>query len=143
MRRGLLAATLLVLAGCFGDEPRTIAQPPAATAFAPEQFNDIPLPRGYMFSPGRDQLAVSLAGGTVRRFEVVMEQRENAAPQPPADLLHEMGRDLRSHGWQAEQGPAGNQHWRKGQERLLLETGRSGGRTTIRIRLRPDQAISP
>ena len=119
------------------EEPRA-ASPAAAShaAFSPEQFSDIPLPRGYVFSPGQDQLAVTLAGGTVRRFEVVMEQRESAKQQSTVELLDEMERELTSRGWVAAPNHSDKLQWHKGQERLVLETGRTDGRTTIRLRLR-------
>ncbi len=136
---GVIAVLLL---GC-DDETRTTAPPTAHVAFSPEKFADIPLPRGYVFSSGQDQLAVTLAGGAVRRFEVTMEQRETSEPQPPAQLLGEMERDLIARGW--KQAPNRNDgiEWHKGQERLVLETGRTAGRTTIRLRLRPAPVAGP
>jgi hypothetical protein len=146
MRAGLpsavVAALLLVLSGCE-DEARTTAPPASRNAFSPEQFGDIPLPRGYVFSPGQDQLAVTLAGGAVRRFEVTMEQRENAEPQATAQLLSEMDRDLSNTGWKQPDGRNDRLEWHKGQERLVLETGRTAGRTTIRLRLRPASLVGP
>ncbi len=135
----LTAAVFLV--GCFGDEPRTVQPKATPSVFVPEQFTDISLPKGYMFSPEEDQLAVSLADGAVRRFEILLEQRPNAQPQSPADLLLQMERDLEQRGWEKVTNSGLNQEWRKNQERLLLETGRSSGRTTIRLRLRPVQAV--
>lgn len=137
-----LLAVLGLLAGC-GDEARTTAPPAAHAAFSPEQFADIPLPRGYVFSPGQDQLAVTLAGGAVRRFEVTMEQRETAEPQPVAQLLGEMERDLSARGWKQSSERTDGLEWHKGQERLVLETGRTAGRTTIRLRLRPATVAGP
>lgn len=136
-------AAVLVLAACSESERTTPPPPPSAAAFSPEQFPDIPLPRGYVFSPDQDQLAVTLAGGTVRRFEVMLEQRENAEPQPPDSLLREMQRDLTALGWVAAPGSSTLLEWSKGQERLVLETGRTGGRTTIRLRLRPPPLVGP
>lgn len=139
----MILAVLLVLSGC-GDDERTVVPPPSASAaFTPEQFPDIPLPRGYVFSPEQDQLAVSLAGGTVRRFEVTMEQRENAEPQAADSLLREMQRDLTALGWLLAPNREDLLEWWKGQERLVLETGRTGGRTTIRLRLRPAPIAGP
>ena len=142
-RRALCSLTVLaLLAGC-GDDKRTSAPPPSTGAFSPEQFPDIPIPRGYVFSPGQDQLAVTLAGGAVRRFDVVLEQRENAEPQLVANLLAEMQRDLTSQGWVQAAGHSDLREWTKGQERLVLETGRTGGRTSIRLRLQPPPLAAP
>lgn len=135
-------AVLALLTGC-GDDERATAPPPSAGAFSPEQFADIPIPRGYVFSPAQDQLAVRLAGGAVRRFDVALEQRENAEPQAVANLLTEMQRDLTAQGWVQAAGRSDLLEWTKGQERLVLETGRTGGRTSIRIRLRPPPLAAP
>jgi len=134
---------VVLLAGCFGDEPRSTAAAPTPAVFVPEQFTDIPLPKSYMFAVGEDQLAVSFANGAVRRFEVALEQRESASPQSPEELLQEMERNLLRRGWIQDSNSGLNQQWHKGQEHLLLETGRSGGRTNIRLRLRPIQAVGP
>jgi hypothetical protein len=142
--RGLpfLVVIALLVVGC--DETKRSAPPPqTAGAFSPEQFADIPIPRGYVFSPGHDQLAVTLAGGSVRRFDVVLEQRETAEPQPVAALLGEMERDLTAQGWVQAADHRDLLEWTKGQERLVLETGRTGGRTSIRLRLRPPPVAGP
>lgn len=136
-------AALVVLGSGCEDDTRTTAPLPPQGAFSPEQFSDIPLPRGYVFSPGQDQLAVTLAGGAVRRFEVRMEQRETAEPQSSASLLSEMERDLTTRGWTPDPMSGEKLEWQKGKERLVLETGRTGGRSTIRLRLRPAPLVGP
>ncbi len=131
---------ILLLAGCA--EERQPPQKPGApqVGFRPDQFPDIPLPRsGFMPDPTRDQLALAVAGGMVRRFDVSLIQREHAASQPSAELLSWYRRDLELAGWTLAEDGDGIQRWRKGTETLSLETGRSGGRTTIRLRLRPDR----
>ncbi len=136
-------AMLFALMGC-GEAERANTPPPSSlTAFSPEQFADIPLPRGYVFSPEKDQLAVTLAGGAVRRFEVSLEQREGAEPQSFDSLLREMQRELLAMGWLVAPNRDDLREWLKGQERLVLETGRTGGRTTIRLRLRPAPLVGP
>jgi hypothetical protein len=137
-RRGIVAALAVgvLLAGCGDPEPRPVSQRPFG--FQPERFPDIALPRsGYMYSPGEEQLAVAFAGGTVRRFEVAMERREGLADQTPAELLAQLSRDLEQRGWALTVPGEQRQHWRKGGEELVLETGRADSRTTIRYRLRP------
>ncbi len=57
--------------------------PPACNT---EEFPDIPvllLLTGYVFIPDEDQLAISLAGGTVRRFEISMVRRSKEVDDPP------------------------------------------------------------
>lgn len=131
---------ILLLAGCA--EERQPPQKPGApqVGFRPDQFPDIPLPRtGFMPDPAHDQLAIAVAGGMVRRFDVSLIQRDNAASQPSTELLTWYRRDLELAGWTLAEDGDGIQRWRKGTETLALETGRSGGRTTIRLRLRPDR----
>ena len=144
-RHGIFAAfaaltAVVFLVGCGEAETRPTPQRPVG--FQPERFPDIALPRGgYMYSPGEEQLAVSLAGGTVRRFEVAMERREGIADQTPAELLAQLKRDLEQRGWTLASASDERQAWRKGGEELVLETGRADSRTIIRYRLRP--AASP
>lgn len=131
---------VLLLLGCGEERENTPLQKPGAVqvGFRPDQFPDIPLPRaGYMTDPAYDQLAMAVAGGAVRRFEVALIQRENAQPQSGAELLAWYQRDLGAAGWTLAEDGAETQVWHKGSEHLRLETGRSGSRTTIRLRLRP------
>ncbi len=138
-----LLAALALLGGCGDDPPRDAKHPPRPMAFFPEKFPDIPLPGGYMLSPGEDQLAVALAGDTVRRFEVSLERRPSAPPQAQTELFARVKRDLSDHGWQVQSEDADAQHWRKGTEELVVEAGRTGSRTTIRYRLRPATTPAP
>lgn len=130
-------AGLLIFTGC-GDERANGKTSNTMAGFHPEQFPDIPLPRsGYQLDPAFDQLALTTGGGLVRRFEVAMIQRENAPKQTPADLLGWYRRDLAATGWNLIESDETSQFWRKDQDELRFETGRSSGRTTIRLRLRP------
>jgi hypothetical protein len=129
-------AALALLAGCGDPEAVRVTAPARPAGFEPERFPDIALPRaGYMYALNEDQLAMTVANGTIRRFEVTLEQRENQPPQEPAELLGQVGRDLAARGW-AKADDHGLR-WRKGGEELALETGRTDGRTSIRYRLRP------
>ncbi len=139
----LVASAALTLGGCNDPPPREPPHPPRPNAFLPEQFPDIPLPPGYMLMPGEDQLAVSIAGGAVRRFEVALERRSNTTDQPVAVLLGFVKRDLELRGWQLVSIDPGSQRWHKGSEELLVETGRADSRTTIRYRLRPAAQPGP
>lgn len=135
--------TTLLLTGCNDPPVRDPGHPSRPATFLPEQFPDIPLPPGYMLSPDSDQLAVSLAGGSVRRFEVSLERRPNTSPQTPAALLGYVKRDLMDHDWTLTGSDEASQHWHKGNEDLLVETGRTDSRTTIRYRMRPAVTSTP
>lgn len=76
----LLALAVLVGGGCGSSASGPIARTPRA--YHPERFPDIPLPPGFMLAPGHDQLAVAMAGGVVRRFDVWMV----AKPRQPDPL---------------------------------------------------------
>ena len=54
-----------------------------------------------------------------------------------------MKRDLEDRGWQLTSSDLTSQHWHKGMEDLLVETGRTDSRTTIRYRLRPAALPAP
>jgi hypothetical protein len=138
-----VAIAALLLGGCNDPPPREPPHPPRPTAFLPEQFPDIPLPPGYMLTPEVDQLAITIAGGAVRRFEVSLERRPTIANQPVDTLLSFVKRDLEDHGWQLTGADPSSQHWHKGMEDLLVETGRTDSRTTIRYRLRPAAPPTP
>lgn len=126
----------LLLTGCSDPEAVRVTAPARPAGFEPERFPDIALPRaGYMYSLGEDQLAVAIANGSIRRFEVALVQRENQPPQDPAELLSQIGHDLAARGW--VKADDHGLRWRKGSEELALETGRTDGRTSIRYRLRP------
>lgn len=131
-----VAVSLFFLPGC-GDEERPKPKPVVPVSFHPEQFPDIPVPVGYGFALGQDQLAITLAGGLVRRFEVTLERRDNAPPQNPAEALTEVKRLLPTTGWQLIAADDSTQRWSKSAELLVVETGRAASRTTIQFRLRP------
>jgi hypothetical protein len=135
--RAILPVVILgfLLAACGEtrhEPPPTRYRPPA---YHPEQFPDIPLfpLNGYELDPNHEQLAIALAGGTVRRFEVSMILRAGASDDPPEAVLSRFDAELPAYGWIRE----GRGQWRKGAERLIIEAGRSGGLTTVRFHLRP------
>ena len=143
-RRGVLpllplgVAALLGLSGCHRDDPpppRAHYRPPA---YHPEDFPDIPLAGmiGYELDPDSTPLALSLAGGEVRRFEVAMIRRPESKDQSPEAILSIYEVELAPAGWILDS-PG---HWHKGNERLLIEAGRQRGLTTVRFHLRPADA---
>jgi hypothetical protein len=141
---GVLAAALLSLgvAGCTqssrptASEQRARYHPPALDI---DEFPDVPVLLvlgGYEFDPNDDQLAISLAGGTVRRLELSLVRRAKEQDDPPAAALQRFDVELAGLGWTAT-APG---QWLKGAERLIIETGRSGRLTTVRVHLRPAAA---
>ncbi|MBA2479141.1 MAG: hypothetical protein H0V44_00650 [Planctomycetes bacterium] len=130
-----LMIALIIAAGCAESRPSPQAQLYHPPAYHPEHFPDIPLfpLGGYVLTPGADQLAVSLAGGSVRRFEVSMQQRDGAKEDPPAAVLARYDSELTQLGWTS----VGPSRWRKQGEDLIIEAGRSGGLTSIRFHLQP------
>jgi hypothetical protein len=136
----MLALAMLALGGCGEERPDQVTRLAPVAGFRPDLFPDIPMPRaGYQFDVGIDQLAVVMAGGAVRRYDVAYIRRENATEQSGSALLAEYHRDLEQVGWTLTHEDDGSQAWRKGSEELRLETGRSDGRTTLQIHLRPVQ----
>jgi len=140
----VLGSALHLMTGCGESPARDPIKPPPPAAFLPEQFPDIPLPpNSYMLSPDADQLAISLAGGSVRRFDVQLERRPTVSPQSAKVLLAFVKRDLEEREWHLVSSDDTSQHWHKGNEDLLVETGRMDSRTTIRYRLRPAPLPAP
>ena len=133
------AFAVAMVAGCGGDDDRTtttqLYHPPA---FHPEDFPDIPLVAvsGYMLDPEVDQLAVSYAGGAVRRFEVTMQTRPGAKDEEPIEVLTRYDTDLPAQGW-TRIGEIEAGVWRKGSEELRIVATVSDGQTTVAFHLRP------
>jgi hypothetical protein len=134
-----MLASLTLTAGCTqpdtrASQSRSHYHPPACNT---EDFPDIPVLlvlSGYEFDPDQDQLAISLAGGTVRRFEISLVRRaREQQDDPPSAVLQRLDTELSGLGWIAE--TAGT--WHEAGERLIIEAGRSGRLTTVRFHLRP------
>ena len=134
----LQAVVALALAGCHTSPSAPQREHYHPPAYHPEDFPDIPLDRltGYELDPNADPLAISLAGGTVRRFEVAMIRRPTAKDQDPAVVLDIYASELPVFGW-IQDAPG---HWHKGGELLVIDAGRSRGLTTVRFHLRPVDA---
>lgn len=141
--QALLVGLALAAAGCGNDRPKAAPLRPAG--YQPERFPDIPLPPDYVLVEGSDQLAVVMAEGAVRRFEVSMIRREQSPDERPEDLQATYRRLMPSRGWAAVDERGRLQRWSRtspaGGEVLTIETGRSGGRTTIVFRLRPASSV--
>ena len=129
---------LLIMVGCARSHQSPQTQLYHPPAYHPEQFPDIPMfpLGGYVLTPEEDQLAIAFAGGTVRRFEVSMRQRDGAKDDPPSAVLERYDSEMPPLGW-TRLAPG---HWRKGTEELVIEAGRSGGLTSIRFHLLPCDA---
>jgi hypothetical protein len=132
-----LAATLVLTLGCGGPPPRQSTAASRPASFYPELFPDIPLLPGYVLDENEPPLAVAVAGGTVRRFEVALHLRTGARVRSGEQPFDWYGRVLPKLGWTPIATAGNRQEWRKSAERLSLETGRRDGNPTIRFRLRP------
>ncbi len=131
---GLLA----LLSGCGEPEPRQApAKRPAA--FQPEAFPDLTLfvLAGYGLAIAPEPLAVSYAGGTLRRVEVAFQTRPGGTAEDPEMPLRRFARELPPLGWIAESTEGLGQRWQRGHERLAIQAGREGDITTVRLSLAP------
>ena len=137
-----VCALALLAAGCRGEGQRAqIAATPRA--YHPQHFPDIPLPPGYQLSPGHDQLAVAMAGGVVRRFDVWMVAKAN---QPevlrPAALLGWYAERLPALGWTPAHAGSGEHRYRRswpegvGEELTIIAAGSLAG-PTVEFHLAP------
>lgn len=145
MSRLAAAAAVLMalgLAGC-GSEPEVrLGLHSTARGYHPEQFPDIPLPPGFVLESNRDQLAVSVGGGLLRRFDVGMVEKPNSKPQTPSEILTWYEQRLPSLGWipdpsTGQQRTFHRNHSAEVGEVLRLSADKSGIATRIRLRLEP------
>lgn len=141
-----ILAFVAVLAGCGDGRPSSPGTVPRA--YHPERFPDIPLPPGYMLAPGHDQLAVAMAGGVVRRFDVWMVAKPK---QPdvmrPGELLAWYDARLPALGWTPAGVTAGERRFRRawpegaGEELTIAAAGSLSG-PTVEFHLAPWAATS-
>jgi hypothetical protein len=128
-----------VVAGCAIDDGRT--DPKALTrrplAYQPEDFPDLPLERmrGYRLAADQDEpLAVSYAGGGLRRFQVVYISSGDT-PETPQQVLDRLAGGLTERGWVRQppepKTPEGQERYAKGDETLTLSAEASHGRTVV------------
>ncbi len=140
-----LAAILILLAliaGCGGGRPAAAGVAPRA--YHPERFPDIPLAPGYMLAPGHDQLAVAMAGGVVRRFDVWMVAKPKQADVlRGAELLAWYEARLPALGWTAVAGGNASERrfrrsWPEGSgEELTIAAAGSLSGPTVEYHLAP------
>ena len=144
--RGAAAALalvlLLLLVGCGGDA-RAGGSSATPRAYHPEHFPDIPLPPGYLLVPGHDQLAVAMAGGVVRRFDVWMiaKPKQTDVMRPP-ELLAWYDERLPALGWSPSFADSGEHRYRRvwpegtGEELTIAAAGSFSG-PTVEFHLAP------
>ena len=143
---GAAALAAILLAGCGGDDrPGQVS--PTPRAYRPEHFPDIPLPPGYLLAPGHDQLAVAMAGGVVRRFDVWMVSKPKQADiMRPAELLAWYDERLPGLGWTPAQAKSGEHRYRRtwpegaGEELTIAAAGSMSG-PTVEFHLAPWAAV--
>jgi hypothetical protein len=136
----LVAVAVALLTGC-DRSPALIA--PRPTGYHPDRFPDIRLPAGYVLRADQDQLAVTYAGGSLRRFDVSLVAKPDNTKATPDEAMAWFDRVLPSAGWKpAGQAAERERHWRKptptGEtEELVVETGRYATRAVVHVRLEP------
>lgn len=95
----LAAGVLAVPTGCGKAKRDPMANGRPVQGYHPERFPDIPLPPGYALDADKNQLAVAIADGLVRRYEVFLTQRRDAKSRTGGDLLAWYDQVLISTGW--------------------------------------------
>ncbi|MBA3846979.1 MAG: hypothetical protein H0X45_10080 [Planctomycetes bacterium] len=136
-----VVAVALLLVGC--DDRDEVGIVPRPQGFHPERFPDIRMPPGFTLREGRDQLAVTYAGGAVRRLDVSLIAKPDDH-QAPAEAMAWFARVLPPAGWRAvaAEPDASERAWHRPTaadetEELQVVTGRSGTRATLHVRLVP------
>jgi len=144
--RGVTAAATLtamvMFTGC-GQPTRAASNSAVPRAYHPERFPDIPLPPGYMLAPGHDQLAVAMAGGVVRRFDVWMIAKpKQAGILRAGELLAWYDERLPGLGWTPIAAESGAHRFRRlwpegvGEELTIAAAGSLAG-PTVEFHLAP------
>lgn len=141
----LLGAILLLgLAGCGTPTERSTAPQVPTRGYHPERFPDIPFPPQFALDPERDQLAMSVGGGLVRRFQVALLARAGGQADSPRDVLEWYDRMLPGLGWTPETSSARERERRFTRqrspdiaERLVVASGVRNGVTALDLRLEP------
>jgi hypothetical protein len=144
----LAAVALAAALGGCADAKRPAAPAPPR-AYHPERFPDIPLPPGFMLAPGHDQLAVAMAGGMVRRFEVWMVEKPGGTQATrPGEVLAWYDQRLPGLGWRPALATVGERRFRRlldaapGEELTILASASMSG-TTVEFHLAPIPAAAP
>jgi len=141
--RILLIGAALLLSACGQETDRH--KIPAPAAFSPDRFQDLPIPSGFVPNANEPQLAVSYAGGRIRRYHSVFRQVTGDQEMGPEAALAWYRRRLRGSGWELEEERFWNQRWRRERgdgrhEILRVEAGRKDKRTIIRLVLDADSS---
>ena len=136
----LAGLVLLLTTGCGRTDPTGSTLP---VAFDPSAFPDIPVAPGYVPERNVDQLAVSYAGGTLRRYLASYSHVDPDTPLEGKKLLEWYALRLRDRGWTEHKPQRRGRSWWHKQlpdgvyELLELETGRRDRRPIIRLSLAP------
>jgi len=133
-----LILAVALLGGCSeAERAAPLARP---DGFHPERFPDIPLPAGFAPDGSHDQLAMVIAGGQIRRFDVAL-----IAKNPDADVGRALTRwreTLPGLGWELVAGDSDSQRWLRRNatrvgEQLVINTGSTGGKATVHVQIQP------
>ena len=140
-------AAVLAAAVCVGcssgtretSDVETLAHRPAA--YRPDQFPDIPFERlvGYRLTTDDPQVAIAIAGGSLRRLSVVYITRQGDEPKPAQEEIDRITGGLTPYGWHQVSADPGRHESRftKGRELLVVRASTESSATTIEFRLEP------
>lgn len=135
---------LLAAVGCNTDaresasDDGTVIRKPVA--YHPESFPDIPFERlvGYRLTADDRQLAVAVAGGSLRRLSLVFITRPGDEAHEPKEELDRIAGGLKGLGWrQVADETKGENRWTKGDETLVVAASLDNDATTISFHLIP------
>ena len=137
-------AVAVLLTGCNTDardnpsDDGTVVRKPVA--YHPESFPDIPFERlvGYRLTADDRQLAVAIAGGSLRRLSLVFITRPGDEAKPPLAELDRIAGGLNDLGWHkvATDDPLAPR-WTKGDETLAVTASLDSDATIISFQLIP------
>lgn len=147
---GLAFLTVALTVGCSGDrrdESKVLNRVPQA--YVREGFTDLPLEviAGYRLAADQEPLAVSFAGGALRRFDVVYTSTTEE-PEPPRQVLDRLAGGMADRGWVRLPAPAKRteatpDRYRKGDEVMAISAEISSSRTLVTWHLTREPISAP
>ncbi len=138
----VLIATLAVT-GCMSgsrDDATDGVLNRRPAAYHPEQFPDIPIERlvGYRLTSEDPQVAIAVAGGTLRRLSLVFMTKPGDDGKPPQEELDRLRGGLSPYGWHPmADAPRDEARFTKAGELLVIRASTAGNATIIEFRLEP------
>ena len=136
----LVALAVFGLSGCSGGSRGDAPQAPRRPGVRADQFFDVPMPAMWRPVIDEEQIAIAIAGGSVRRLQLsVQAPPAQQDLQPDQAIARHVSGVLPEEGWTRVEttGRPGDltQHWTKNGETLEVRATREDSLAVLRYRL--------